>query len=435
VGDVDGDGRGDFLVPAYSSDLGDVGAGRIYLVRAQDLDTPGEVELSSMPYQWVGTGPTEEAGHSVGPAGDVDGDGLGDMLICGYRRDDPYTDVGHVYLLRASGLGSPGVRSLDSSELSFVGEATEDKLGHAVGGVGDVDGDGVPDLLMGAYGNDQAGFDAGKTYLISGSSIEGLTGQRDVAADATMFLGEAPDDASGHALRGASDVDGDGLDDFVIGARKNDQGSSDGGKVYLLLGSSLGSPGESSSLSDADYGFYGEIEDGWVGYQASGAGDVDGDGRADILIGAHMSDDGAGRVYLYFGGGLVPGDLSTEMADIKFTGQYPADQAGRSIAPAGDVDGDGLDDILIGARNHWDGYGTAYLVLGASMSPGRHSVEDSDYAFDGEESGDEAGYTVSTAGDVNADGLDDILVGAWQGDHESLDSLEGKAYLLLAPAD
>jgi len=433
AGDVDGDGYADLLVPAYFHDGVGENSGRIYLIRAVDVGDPGEYELGDMPYQFEGAMPDEEAGHSVSGGADVDGDGLDDLLFCGYRASDALDENGRVYLVYSGDLGSPGVRNLATADVTWIGEASEDRLGHAFFPAGDADGDGRVDLLVGAYGNDTAGVDAGKTYVIPGSSIVDFEGERTIGSNEYIFLGEEPGDESGHALRSALDVDGDGLSDFMVGARLSDFGATDGGKAYMISGGSLGSTEETVNLSDADHIFFGEVDRGWVGYAVTGAGDVDGDGRGDLLIGAHSSDEEQGRVYLVMASSLDAQVQSLETADVRFEGEYTSDQAGRTIAPAGDVDGDELADVLIGARNHWDRYGAAYLVLGESVGPGIFSLSGADYIFDGEERFDEAGYTVAGAGDFNRDGLDDVLVAAWQGSFDTATANPGKAYLLLAP--
>ncbi len=435
VGDVDADGLGDFLVPAYFNDEGAEDGGKVYLVRGADIAAgPGTYALGDMPIAFTGQTDTEEAGHAAGPAGDVDGDGLDDFLICGYRNDNPVTDVGRVYLFLGASLGTPGVRSTAGADISFIGEAENNRLGHSVGSAGDMDGDGLPELLMGAYGHAAMGFDSGKTYIIPGSSL--VIGEDvEVGQDQYMYLGEAEEDASGHALRAAEDVDGDGLNDIVVGARRNNTGASEGGKAYVILGASLGSVGQLKSLADADFAYFGEEERGWLGYQASGAGDVDGDGLADIMFGAHTSDYERGRVYLIFGSSLGVSLQSAVEADVMFQGNMWADQAGRTIAPAGDVDGDGRGDVLIGARNAGDRIGRAYLVFGASIARGVFPLSEADVRFMGEERLDEAGYTVSSAGDVNGDGLDDVLIGAWQGNFDGDSAGPGRAYLNLAPSE
>ena len=439
IGDVDGDELSDFIVPAYFNSETGEGAGKAYLVRSADLgDGPGDYNLADMPFAFTGQMATEEAGHAVGPAGDLDGDGLDDMLICGYRNDDPVTDVGRVYAIFAASLTSPGVRSLGSADITFVGEDENHRLGHAIGAAGDMDGDGVGDLLMGAYGHAHFGMDTGKLYIIPGNTITG-PGERLIGSDEYMFLGEAESDAAAHAVRTAFDVDGDGLQDAAVGARVHNTGAFEGGKGYVILGASLGTVGAVHSLADADYGYYGTHEAGWLGYQAAGAGDVDGDGLGDIMYGAHTSDNNRGRVYLIYGSSLGPSLQAAEAADVLIQGQMWSDHAGRSIAPAGEIDGDGRADILVGARNGGDRYGRAYLILGASLGEGVFELADADMRFLGEERLDEAGYTVSTAGDVNGDGLDDILVGAWQA--ERLEDVSGDAsgaglaYLILAPSE
>ena len=439
VGDVDADGLGDFLVPAYFNGEAAETAGKVYLVRSSDLsDGPGDYDLVDFPIAFTGAMETEEAGHSTAPAGDIDGDGLDDMMISGYRNDDPDVDVGRIYVVLGASLAESGVRSLDSADLTFVGEATNNRLGHSMGAAGDMDGDGVGELLMGSYGHASQGMNTGKIYIVPGTTMSSR-GERTVGADEYMYLGEAMEDAAGHAIRTAYDVDGDGLQDAVVGARVNGTGAFEGGKGYVLLGGSLGTPGEMRSLGDADYAYYGTLEAGWLGYQAAGAGDVDGDGLADVMFGAHTSDSNRGRVYLIYGSSMGSSLQSADASDVIFECQNWSDHAGRSIAPAGEVDGDGRADLLIGARNAGDRKGRAYLVFGKSVSEGLFDLADADMRFLGEERQDEAGYTVSSAGDVNGDGLDDLLIGAWQansvegGDEE--DAGAGLAYLILVPSE
>lgn len=439
VGDVDADGLADFLVPAYFNGEVDELAGKVYLVRGADLSSgPGDYQLADFPIAFTGQMATEEAGHATAAGGDIDGDGLDDMMICGYRNDNPTEDVGRVYVVFGSSLSEPGVRSLAGADLTFVGEAENNRLGHSMGAVGDMDGDGIGDLVMGSYGHASSGPNTGKVYIVPGSSMA-IGGERTVGENEYMYLGEAEEDAAGHAVRAAYDVDGDGLQDVVVGARINGTGALEGGKGYVLLGASLGTPGEVRSLADADFAYYGSAEGGWLGYQAAGAGDVDGDGLADIMFGAHTSDYDRGRVYLIYGSSLGPSLQSADVADVIFQGQNWSDHAGRTIAPAGEVDGDGRADLLIGARNAGDRLGYAYLVLGKSVSGGVFDLADADMRFIGEERLDEAGYTVSSAGDVNGDGLDDVLLGAWQGSNfeagESDSSGAGLAYLILAPSE
>ena len=260
------------------------------------------------------------------------------------------------------------VQSLSSTGCHFVGEEQGDIAGYSVASAGDVDGDGLDDLLIGAPRNGDGGEHAGKAYLLLGSSL-GSSSTIDLSAADYAFVGEHAGDRTGHSVASAGDVDGDGLDDLVIGAPHNDDGGESAGKAYLVLGSSLGSS-STINLSDADYALVGENVGDIAGYSVASAGDVDGDGLDELLVGAQGNDDGgehAGKAYLLLGSSL--GSTSTiylSDADYAFVGENAGDGSGKSVASAGDVDGDGLDDLLIGAAHNVDGgesAGKAYLLI------------------------------------------------------------------------
>jgi hypothetical protein len=299
---------------------------------------------------------------------------------------------------------------LADADYGFLGEAASDFAGRVVASAGDVDGDGLDDILVGAPSNDAGGTDAGKAYLVLGSSL-GSTGTLRLSSADYVFVGEVAGDNAGHSVASAGDVDGDGLDDLLLGAPYNDDGGSYAGKVYLVLGSSLGST-TTVDLSAADYAFVGENTDDYAGFSVASAGDVDGDGLGDLLIGAPFNDDGgsyAGKVYLVLGASLGSGTtLDLSGADYVFIGENSSDYAGMSVAPAGDVDGDGLGDLLLGAP-YADGgttdAGKAYLILGDRLlTTTTIPLSTADGIFVGEAESDMAGVSVASAGDVDRDG-------------------------------
>ena len=316
--------------------------------------------------------------------------------------------------------------SLALAGYSFVGENSGDGAGFSVSSAGDVDGDDLDDILVGANANNDS---AGKVYLILGASL-GSTSAIDLSNADYSFVGENSGDGAGVSVSSAGDVDGDDLDDLLVGADGCDDYA---GKVYLILGASLGITSE-IELSDADYSFAGENNYDSVGQSVSSAGDVDADGLDDLLMGSY-GNDGAGKVYLILGASLgITSEIDLSNADYSFVGQYNVDYAGFSVSNAGDVDGDGLDDLLVGAQNNDDGgssAGKTYLILGASLGVSSEiDLYYADHSFVGENNYDRSGVSVSSAGDVDGDGLDDLLVGA--DDNGDSGSGAGKAYLILS---
>ena len=391
--------------------------------------------LSLADYSFVGEDSSDYAGFSVSSAGDVDGDGLDDLLVGAYQNDDGGNEAGKAYLILGASLGTTGEIDLEDADYSFVGESSEDNAGWSVSSAGDVDGDGLDDLLVGArYNGDGASY-AGKAYLILGASL-GTTAEIDLEDADYSFVGEKSNDNAGVSVSSAGDVDGDGLDDLLVGAYDNGDGGSGAGKVYIILGASLGTTAK-IDLSLADYSFVGENGSDAAGWSVSSAGNVDGDGRDDILVGAPYNGDGgssAGKTYLILGASLgSSSEIDLSDADYSFVGENAYDYAGRAVSSAGDVDGDGLDDLLVGAPFNGDSgtyAGKAYLILGASLgATAEIDLADADYSFVAESANDLAGFSVSNAGDVDGDDLDDLLVGAYGSNDGG--TAAGKAYLIL----
>ena len=171
----------------------------------------------------------------------------------------------------------------------------------AVSDAGDVDNDGYDDVLVGAYGNDDGGSSAGAAYVVNGSST-GISDMSLSCADAQM-LGETSSNYAGRSVASAGDINADGYDDVLVGSYYQSSGGySYNGAAYLVLGSTSGI--SDMSLTDADAKLDGEATSDYAGYSLSTAGDVDGDGNADILVGAYANDSGgtsSGAAYLIFG--------------------------------------------------------------------------------------------------------------------------------------
>ena len=437
AGDVDGDGLGDLLVAAPSNGRGGALSGTAYLVWGSSLADGGPIELSEADAFFVGEELWDQSANAVAPAGDVDGDGLADILIGAFRFG--WGNPGKSYLFFGSTLSMGGDFNLGNADVTVAGVVTMGNSGFSVSTAGDVDGDGLDDVLIGTPGG------PGSTALFLGSTLSVGGSFATSAADATFVGVAGSNDNCGHSVAAAGDVNGDGLDDILIGAPYVG-GMSEAGATYLFFGSEE-FDGETYGLDSADATFGGGQGMGHSGFSVAGVGDLDGDARSDLLIGAPHSSIGAdylaGKSYLFLGstaslGGVFDVD---DDADVVFEGEGGEDQSGLVVASAGDVDGDGLGDLLISGPNNSDAGsegGKTYLLLGSSVAASASSgwgvtvpLSAADHAFVGESEEDQSGVSVSSAGDVNDDGKGDLLVGAF-GNDEAGDGA-GKAYLLLSP--
>ena len=268
---------------------------------------------------------------------------------------------------------------------TFYGDSAGDWFGHSVASAGDVNADGYPDFIVGATQDNGTG--SGSARVLSG-------------ADGTIlytFYGDSAGDQFGWPVAGAGDVNNDGYDDVIVGARFDDDNGTNSGSARVFSGA------DGSFL----YTFYGDSADDRFGIVA-GAGDVNADGYADLIVGAGGDDDngtnsGSARVFSGSDGSIL----------YTFYGDSAGDGFGGSVARAGDVNQDGYDDLIVGARNDMD-------TTGATTGSARvlSGVDGSNlYTFYGDSDGDLFG-TSAGAGDVNKDGYDDIIVGAiWDDDN------------------
>jgi len=342
IDDWDGDGGSDFALGCYEDSTGGTQAGGALVWTGTLSD--GDTEDATMLF--AGSGGASKgsyAGHFVDSAGDVDGDGTGDLLIGG--RYGGYTSsegrawvvygpkTADLYILEDSSSGS-------DADAVLEGEAANDNFGISALGAGDIDGDGYDDVFIGASANDDAGSQAGAAYLYLGP----LTG----TPSADLDLGGAnAGDNLGILVGAAGDVDADGYDDTFACAPDEDTNGADAGACYLFSGAS--SPGWTTSTATATV--FGEAGSDLLGnIRIVDPFDVDADGNDDLWVASTAHSDGAssnGAAWLFLG--PVTGSHDADDADLKFVGDDADDGFGTSIAPAGDQDGDGMIDVLIGA--------------------------------------------------------------------------------------
>ena len=386
AGDVNGDGCSDLIVGAPYYDNGQMNEGRALVYHG----SPGG--LATAP-AWTAEGNQDFAGFgiSVAAAGDVNGDGYDDVIIGaeGYTNGQGAEGRAYVYLGSATGLAASPAWTAESNQSNA-------RFGVSVASAGDVDANGFADVIVGAYQYDNGQTNEGRAYVYLGSA-GGLAGAAQWRAES-----QQADSWFGYAVASVGDVNGDGFSDVVVGADSYDNGQVDEGRAFVYYGSATGPAASPSWTAESN-----QIGAHFA-WSVATAGDANGDGYADVIVGAWQYDNGQdleGKAFLY--PGSVAG-LAASPSWTAESNQIGA-HLGGSVATAGDVDGDGFADILIGVPEYdfgEDQEGQALLYLGGYPTPGSAPA----WAVEGDREFASLGSVVATAGDVNGDGFSDVLI-------------------------
>ena len=408
AGDVNGDGFADVIVGARLFDNGEANEGAAfgYLGAASGLVTTAAWQAESE-QDFAGFG------DAVAAAGDVNGDGFADLIVGAPRFDNGEIDEGAAFVFLGS---APGL----STAADWQAESDQEfaNFGSSVAGAGDVNGDGYADVIVGApfFDNGEGVEGAAFVYYGSGSGLS------------TMPVWRAESDQAGArfgiSVAGAGDVNGDGHADVIVGAPKFDSGQANEGAAFVYFGSASG------LSTKADWQAESDQEDAAFGASVAGAGDVNGDGHADVIVGTPKFDSGQaneGAAFVYFGSAS---GLSTTTDWQAESDQDNAD-FGISVAGAADVNGDGFSDVIVGASGFDNGEtneGAAFVFLGSASG----LLTDADWQAESDQESANFGSSVAGAGDVNGDGYADVIVGAFLFDNGEAD--EGAAFVYMGSA-
>jgi len=433
AGDVNGDGYADISVAANYYNNGNTmneGVAFLFLGSASGIigHDPDSCALILESNQ------QSAIFNSVSSAGDVNGDGYSDVIVSASLYENGQQSEGVAFLFLGS---ASGLKGKDPSTCAALLESNQEFSGiNSVSGVGDVNGDGYADVIIGSEDYDNGQSDEGAAFLFLGSAT-GLVG-RDPSSCAAIIESNKSNTSFTSDVSGAGDVNGDDYADVIIGSSSYNNGELGEGAAFLFLGSPSGLLGRDPSTCAAV--MESNQASAYFGSSVASAGDVNGDGYTDVIIGAYNyshEQEKEGATFLFLGSatGLVGTNPDTCAALLE------SDQVrslfGNNVSGAGDINGDGYADVIIGAEwydNGQESEGAAFLFLGSDSGLIGHNPATCAAVLESNQASAYFGSSVANAGDVNGDGFADIIIGASAyTDYQNI--VGGAAFLFLGSVD
>ncbi len=380
-------------------------------------------------------------GSAVADLGDLESDGVTDLVAGAPYSDDNGTDRGEAWVLFMETTGRVDQeQSISDSSGGFGGNLHDgDRFASALAGIGDLNGDGVFDFASGVPGNDDGGNDRGGLWIVFLDAQGRVVQQQKIADSTGGFTGNLHNnDRFGSAVTRIGDLDGDGITELAVGSPEDDEGADDAGAVWILFMGMDGRVTMSQKIARNTGGFGGNLESGDnFGAALAGIGDLDGDGIPDLAVGAPGADSDKGAVWILFldAGGKVREQQKIADGSGGFKGTIDRNDAfGSALAATGDLDGDGVADIGAGAPYDDDGHedaGAVWILLMETTGrvAGWQKLSADAGGFNGNlDANDHFGAALAGIGDLDNSGLPDLAVGTPGDDSGTTD--QGAVWIL-----
>jgi len=356
IGDLDNNGVNDIIVGAYSDDAGGTDRGAVHILFMNtDGTVDSTVEINSSTPNGPDLSDVDRFGVSVASIGDLDNNGVNDIIVGAFLDDEGGTDRGavHILFMNTDGIVDSTVE-INSSTPNGPDLSDVDRFGFSVASIGDLDNNGVNDIIVGAYSDNTGGSDRGAVHILF-MNTDGIV---DSTVEINSSTPNGPtlnnDDRFGISVASIGDLDNNGVNDIIVGAYYDDEGGSNRGAVHILFMNTDGTVDSTVEINSSTENGPTLNNDDRFGGSVASIGDLDNNGVNDIMVGAFLDDEGGsnrGAVHILFMNtdGTVDSTVEINSSTTNGPDLSDVDRFGSSVASIGDLGGDGVDDVIVGA--------------------------------------------------------------------------------------